>query len=182
MKIDKHELERFARTRDFDVRESLNSWTFSNDRMQVKIVKELDEEMNIGRIERVLNEAYGNGFAGAGSNCDPYVEYKILPLNHDLEQKVDKKAEQKNKKQSYNIQIASYVSGKAKSDGKIYSGQVVRFNRTNYNDIVTVYILAKETGRIIPLDPESVQLSSPYPKARPGRGIDMGNSIIPFMN
>lgn len=178
--IDNNMIQKFANDCKFDkVYETSTQWVFENSKMQVFVAKSGSTIVDLNNIEQSLNEAYGSGFVSTGCNGSPYVEYKIIPLNHDLEQKTDKRAEANNSKMSYNIQIGSFVKGLSKSKGEEYTGQIIRFNRTNYNDIVTVYILARENGRIVPLDPDSVQLSSPYPKAKPNKSrMNLGNATM----
>lgn len=178
-KKNRKDIYRIAKATDFEINETDTHWQFRHGQLEIDLKKSKSLSIDRRRADAILNEALGQGYSDSGSfgwNGEPYCEYKIIPLNHDLEQKVPKpRAEDR----GYSIQVGSFVIGKSKKDDKEYSGIVQRFVRTNYNDIVTVYILARENGRIVPLDPDSVQLSSPFPNRRYSRSkMNMGNLMI----
>lgn len=148
-------------------------------------VKKSDKPYKKGDVERLkeaVNEAYGfadTGYYGNAGNGAPYIEYKVIPLNRSLEMKTDKRQESINKNMNNRvIHVGDYVIGKSKYTDKEYQGTIQRIVRDDANDIVTIYVLAKDKGQFVALDPCTVRLHSPIPVIRHSRRfINSGNVI-----
>ena len=173
-----------------------SSYIFESDNIQITIQREWDFDANMNRViktlsegseyknaNHILNEALGAGYSDmgffGGMGGDPYCEYKVIPLNHDLEMKTSRQEEAINRNfKNRIIHIADYVSGLSKGKRTPCEGVIQRFSRNSDNDIITVYILNRSTGKIVPLDPETVKLASPYStKRKPMKMINSGNII-----
>ena len=160
-------------------------YSFVHEDAEVRISKSKSLNTDIRRIGNVLLESYGQGytdmgmFGGTGANGQPSCDYRILPLNFDLQQKVDRKAvAHAHNANDKVIHEGDYVSGKSKKTGKEYEGKIVRMARNGFNDIITVYVLAYKVGRIVALDPSTIMPSRPIPRHH-GRvkGLNSGNIV-----
>lgn len=184
MLIEKYnnDISQYARSLGFNANINRDSYLFENGKIQIFLKKSNNKKVDKVRAKKALNEAYeySSGFFGNMGNGAPYLDYKVLSFNHSLEQKTDRKTEISNRFMSSRIiHIGDFVTGKSKFSKKQYSGVIQRFSRDSNNDIITVYILAKDFGKIVPLDPETVKLSSPLPiKKYHIKWLDAGNQMI----
>ena len=176
-------IKNIAKSGDYKVKEQEDSYLLLRENLVVKVPKTATLKSDANLIKRVVNEAYGfadSGYYGNMGNGYPYIEYKVIPLNHSLEQKVSREAISANRnKKNRVIHAGDYVRGKSKVSGKEYEGMIVRMTRDDSNDIVTVYVLSRGHGKFIPLDPASVRLSAPYPVQRRNvKFLNSGNVIV----
>ena len=175
-------IKKIAESGDYKIAESGDKYVLLRENLVVTVKKTSNDKSDANLIKRVVNEAYGYadaGYYGNMGNGYPYIEYKIIPLNHSLEQKTNREASVFNKNiKNRSIHVGDFVRGKSKMTGKEYEGNVIRMVRDDAGDIMTVYVLSRGYGRFIPLDPSSVKLSSPYPVTRRNlKYINSGNVI-----
>jgi len=175
-------IKKIAESGDYKIAESGDKYVLLRENLVVTVKKTSNDKSDANLIKRVVNEAYGYadaGYYGNMGNGYPYIEYKIIPLNHSLEQKTNRGASVFNKNiKNRSIHVGDFVRGKSKMTGKEYEGNVIRMVRDDAGDIMTVYVLSRGYGRFIPLDPSSVKLSSPYPVTRRNlKYINSGNVI-----
>lgn len=160
-------IKELAEAGDYSLKEYEDKYVLLRENLMVSVKKTACRKSDYNLLKKVVNEAYGfadSGYYGNMGNGYPYIEYKIIPLNHSLEQKGDKNAAMVNKnKNNRIIHVGDYVKGLSKLTKKEHEGIVMRMTRDDAGDIVTVYVLSKGHGRFVPLDPETVNLSSPYP-------------------
>lgn len=175
-------IERIARAGDYSIREEQDKYVLLRENLQVTVKKTYSHASDANLIKRVVNEAYGyadSGYYGNMGNGYPYIEYKVIPLNHSLEQKVSRRDSIANKNLGNRmIHVGDFVRGKSKITKREFDGNVIRMVRDDAGDIVTVYILSRGHGRFVPLDPSTVKLSTPYQvRRRTMKYINSGNVI-----
>ena len=175
-------IKRIAESGDYKILDSGDKYVLLRENLVVKVKKTSNDRSDANLIKRIVNEAYGyadSGYYGNMGNGYPYIEYKIIPLNHSLEQKTNRGASTFNKNiKNRSIHVGDFVRGKSKMTGKEFDGNIMRIVRDDAGDIMTVYVLSRGHGRFIPLDPSSVKLSTPYPVTRRNlKYINSGNVI-----
>ena len=175
-------IKKIAKSGDYEIKELSDKYVLLRENLMVTVGKTFSEKSDANLLKRVVNEAYGfadTGYYGNMGNGYPYIEYKILPLNKSLEQKVDKSASVHNRnKNNRMIHVGDFVRGKSKISKSPHQGIIMRIVRDDANDIVTVYVLSRGYGRFIPLDPSTVALDTPYPvKRRNMKFMNSGNVI-----
>jgi len=175
-------MKMLAEAGDYSLKELDDKYVLLRENLIVSVKKTACKKSDYNLLKRVVNEAYGfadSGYYGNMGNGYPYIEYKIIPMNHSLEQKGDKQAAIANKnKNNRIIHVGDFVEGESKVTKKKHEGIVMRMTRDDAGDIVTVYVLSRGHGRFVPLDPSSVKLSTPYPVQKRGmKYINSGNVI-----
>lgn len=175
-------IKKIAKSGDYEIKELEDKYVLLRENLMVTVGKTFSEKSDETLLKKVVNEAYGfadAGYYGNMGNGYPYIEYKILPLNKSLEQKVNKNGIKANKnKNNRMIHVGDFVSGCSKMTKKKYDGIIMRIVRDDANDVVTVYVLSRGHGRFIPLDPSTIKLDTPYPvKRRTMKFINSGNVI-----
>lgn len=114
-------------------------------------------------FNKAINEAasYGVGFSGpsgssgsTSSTGQPYCEYRILPLSHNLEQKGNTN---KDTNIVY-ISIGNKVSGKCVYDNKIHYGTITRLFVPEGSVLVSLVYILDENSQIVPLYPETIKI------------------------
>lgn len=113
-----------------------------------------------------LNEYYGQGFTGpSGSSSSstlgsqPYCEYRILPLNHSLEQKGNSS---KTQLHEFPIRVGDSVYGKCLYDGKIHSGKISRFYYEEGSTKIKYVYIIDQNAELVPLYPLTIKKKLMY--------------------
>jgi len=163
-------IQELAKAAGFRAEDRGDSWRFFSTDGDFLYEICVDKTGNTGldeiRMSMVLNEAVGNGYTDSGMfgslNGEPYVEYRIVPLVHNLDQKTPKG----NPNRGRFLHTGDHVRAYTK-DAEEVEGRIVSFHRGPDNNIDTMLILDKKTGKVVRADVrKGWKLTAPIPVRR----------------
>ena len=133
-----------------------------------------------------LLEFQGGGYSSLGTSGSthdqPYCEYRVFPLLHNLEQKGN--STDFNIK-AFDIKVGDVVSGICLYDSKTHTGPIQRFYRDAEKDPNAgpkyVYILDQDS-RLVPLNPKTLKKKKTYDELSHPQNIWDGRREITYDN
>lgn len=175
--VKRRQTDKEASRLGFVVTRRKNDSLFMRENLVIRVRQSGSPTLDSNNAIHAMNEAMGAGYADSGyfsgDNTDGYIEYKIIPLNHTLEQKVPRK---QHNDCSRIVHVGDYVSGVNMDNDKKCCGIIQKMKRDCDNDIISVMILDRNCGMLIELDPDSIALASPEPIQKINRRtLNLGN-------